>query len=154
MNGRVLPPEHGFPLRLVVPGWYGMASVKWLAGIDFLAEPFDGFFQTNHYVYRGEEGTPEGTPVREMRVRSLITSPLAGERLARAPIQIHGRAWTGNGVVEGVEVSIGGGTRWDDAAMGKVLARDSEGNVQPLAQRWNEGGYGNNGVQVVDVIIV
>ena len=79
MNGQPLPVRHGYPLRLVVPGWYAVASVKWLTDIRVVAEPFDGFFQAVHYVYdwdRGGHGTPE--PVREMQVRALITRPCAG----------------------------------------------------------------------------
>jgi DMSO/TMAO reductase YedYZ molybdopterin-dependent catalytic subunit len=75
MNGEPLPPRHGHPLRLVVPGWYGVASVKWLTEIRVLDAPFDGFFQRERYVYRGEAGVADGTPVTRMRVRALIARP-------------------------------------------------------------------------------
>jgi DMSO/TMAO reductase YedYZ molybdopterin-dependent catalytic subunit len=72
MNGAPLSMNHGYPLRLVVPSWYGMASVKWLNQIIVSKEIFSGFFQDEQYVYVEEEGTPEGEPVRSIRVRSLI----------------------------------------------------------------------------------
>lgn len=81
MNGRPLSPEHGFPLRLVVPGWYGMASVKWLKRVTPMTEPFRGFFQNDRYVYLEEQGTRDGEPVRRMRPRSLIVTPSGNDEL-------------------------------------------------------------------------
>ncbi len=75
LNGRPLPPEHGAPLRLVVPRWYGVASVKWLSDIRALAEPYEGYYQTTQYLYNGQAGLPDGTPVTTMRVRSVIAAP-------------------------------------------------------------------------------
>ena len=177
MNGEPLPPPHGFPLRLVVPGWYGVASVKWLAEIRVLDAPFDGFFQAERYVYRGEAGVADGTPVTRMRVRALIAQPGEGERLpAGAATEIRGTAWSGEAPVRRVEVSVDGGATWQDARLGDaespyaaapwslawtpphagrhlLLARatDEAGHVQPLEPVWNELGYGNNVVQRVEV---
>jgi DMSO/TMAO reductase YedYZ molybdopterin-dependent catalytic subunit len=177
MNGEPLPPPHGFPLRLVVPGWYGVASVKWLAEIRVLDAPFDGFFQAERYIYRGEAGVVDGTPVTRMRVRALIAQPGDGERLpAGAATEIRGTAWSGEAPVRRVEVSVDGGATWQDARLGEsespyaavpwslawtpphagrhlLLARatDDAGNVQPLEPVWNELGYGNNVVQRVEV---
>ena len=179
MNGETLTPEHGFPLRLHVPGWYGMAAVKWLMEIRALTEPFKGFFQSEHYVYREEVGTAEAEPVREMRVRSLITSPLAGDVLPSEMVEITGAAWSGKGHITQVEVSTDGGANWGQADLQLPLsayepirwtfrwnprasgtytllsrASDSSGGSQPLKQRWNKGGYGNNGVQNITLEIL
>ena len=84
MNGHPLSKEHGYPLRLVVPGWYGMASVKWLQEISILSKPFLGFFQTQEYIYLGEDGIPDHTPVTNMRIRSLILAPENNLQINRA----------------------------------------------------------------------
>ncbi len=180
MNGEPLPPQHGHPLRLVVPGWYGVASVKWLTEIRVLDAPFEGFFQRERYVYRGEEGMEDGTPVTSMRVRALVARPGEGERIrVGAPTEVRGTAWSGDAPVQRVEVSVDGGATWRDARLGQaegpyacvpwslawsparpgaceIVARatDGDGNVQPLESVWNELGYGNNVVHRVMVEVV
>ncbi len=176
MNGEPLAPEHGAPVRAVVPGWYGVASVKWLTRISLVGEPFRGYFQTDRYVYRGERGTPDGAPVSRMRVRALIASPEEGARLSLATFEISGTAWSGTAPVVRVEVSADGGVSWSDAELGRaespwaarawrrrwtpprpgaytLLARatDAARNSQPLEAVWNELGYGNHGVQRVSI---
>jgi DMSO/TMAO reductase YedYZ molybdopterin-dependent catalytic subunit len=178
MNGEPPAPEHGFPLRLVVPGWYGMASVKWLQRITALTGPFEGYYQKERYVYSGEAGLPDGTPVTCMRVRAVIARPNDGSRLSLAPVDIVGAAWSGDGAIRRVEVSTDVGSTWQEAALlppaspyaagpwrhrwhppgpGRytLLARaqDAAGNVQPLEPRWNRYGYGNNAVQRVTVVV-
>ncbi|MGH7661441.1 MAG: sulfite oxidase [Vulcanimicrobiaceae bacterium] len=113
MNDAPLPPQHGFPLRLVVPGWYGMAHVKWLTHIRASDVPFDGV-QQNHYRYRRSQ-EDRGVPITRMRVRSLMIPPgipdfLTRTRHVRAGrIVLEGRAWSGNGAIASVEVSADGG---------------------------------------------
>lgn len=178
MNGRPLPPEHGAPLRVVVPGWYAMASVKWLRRIEALREPFEGWFQSDRYVYRGEDGTPDETPVREIRVRSLVTSPPEGEVLGRGTLEVTGFAWSDGTPVARVQVSVDGGDSWEDASLEEGASRwaptrwrlswrppaagdyelvsravDAEGEAQPLTSRWNRLGYGNNAAQRVRVSV-
>ena len=173
MNGEPLTANHGFPLRLVLPGWYGMASVKWLEQIIVSKGKFNGFFQDEHYVYSEEDGTPEGEPVRHIRVRSLI---LDATQVEEGNLEIVGIAWTGEGSVSKVEVSWDGGNEWHGAELGRSSspfglqrwrfvwaaeggaeyefvsrATDSSGNVQPLSDRWNRGGYGNNGLHALQV---
>jgi DMSO/TMAO reductase YedYZ molybdopterin-dependent catalytic subunit len=120
MNGQPIPPSHGFPLRLVVPEWYGMASVKWLRSITAIAEPFEGVQQTVLYTYRRTEDEP-GTPVTRKRPRALMAPPGIPEFLSRlrhvpaGPTRIMGRAWSGDGPVARVEFSADGGRTWDDA---------------------------------------
>jgi DMSO/TMAO reductase YedYZ molybdopterin-dependent catalytic subunit len=183
MNGVPLPPQHGFPLRLVVPGWYGMTSVKWLAGITLLAEPFDGYQMRHSYRVRHEEDEP-GDPITTIAPRSLMVPPGIPEFLSRARVveagscEIAGRAWSGLAEIAGVEVSSDGGVTWAPAELGAATlgrwawrswrfawdaqpgeyelccrARDAGGNEQPLAAPWNLGGYKNNAVQRVRVTV-
>jgi DMSO/TMAO reductase YedYZ molybdopterin-dependent catalytic subunit len=113
MNGQPLLPQHGFPLRLVVPGWYGMASVKWLDRIEVWAKAFDGPQQVATYVYK-KDRADTGTPVTSMRVKSLMVPPGVPDWYTRrrlvesGPTTIHGRAWSGDGVpITKVEFSDG-----------------------------------------------
>jgi sulfane dehydrogenase subunit SoxC len=178
MNGAPLPPEHGAPVRLVVPGWYAMASVKWLAKVEVITSPFTGRFQTEDYVYLDEPYTADGTPVRRIRVRSLITSPAAEQTLQGGPMEVTGSAWSGTGPVVGVQFSSDGGATWHAAEVepassphaaqrwsagwhperpGRYLliarATDAAGNRQPLEPRWNRLGYGNNACHRVPVTV-
>jgi DMSO/TMAO reductase YedYZ molybdopterin-dependent catalytic subunit len=171
MNGSDLPPEHGAPLRLIVPGWYGMASVKWLARLRLLERSFDGFFQTQRYVV-GDR------PLREIAVRALIAWPNEGERLAQLPFVARGYAWSGRGDLARVEVSIDGGSSWRDATLGDEITRyawrqwhatiaprasgqlvllaraiTSDGTTQPLQEVRNERGYENNAARPVRIEI-
>jgi DMSO/TMAO reductase YedYZ molybdopterin-dependent catalytic subunit len=109
MNGQALDVAHGAPLRLVVPRWYAVASVKWLTRILILTRSFQGHFQTEKYVYDRERGTPDGTPVTRMRVRALIAHPAEGDLLPRAPTEISGMAWAGGSSIRKVEISVDGG---------------------------------------------
>jgi DMSO/TMAO reductase YedYZ molybdopterin-dependent catalytic subunit len=181
MNGAPLLPQHGFPLRLVVPGWYGMASVKWLNRIEALAVPYEGFQQVSTYMYRPIPDGPT-TPVTHMRVKSLLVPPgnpdfYTRQRMVDAgPVPLFGRAWSGGGVaVAGVEVGVDGawsdaklepgngpyawrGWTWAwDARPGEHVlscrATDANGETQPLEPRWDNGGFGNNVVQRVDVTV-
>jgi DMSO/TMAO reductase YedYZ molybdopterin-dependent catalytic subunit len=181
MNGQPLAPQHGAPLRLVVPGWFGMASVKWLSRIELLEQPFDGYQQVVGYRYTRRRGEP-GTPVRHAKVKSLMAPPgmpdwYTGRRLLdKGQVEIAGRAWSGAGVaVQRVELAVDGEWRaaeleapadrfaWQrwraswDAAPGEhelaCRATDALGAVQPLAPDWNVGGMGNNAVQRVEVTV-
>lgn len=178
MNGAPLRPEHGHPLRLVVPGWYGVASVKWLSRLAVLTEPFAGWFQRSAYVYDGEPGLPDGTPVGPMRVRSLLTSPEDGAVIPAGPVGVRGAAWSGAGAIVAVELSADEGAswtamelastpptglrqlwhgRWTPPGRGRYTlltrATDASGAVQPLQASWNRLGYGNNAVQRVRVTV-
>jgi DMSO/TMAO reductase YedYZ molybdopterin-dependent catalytic subunit len=180
MNGRPLEPQHGFPLRLLVPGWYGMTSVKWLTSIDAVTEPFEGYQQAVAYRYQVDADDP-GERVSRIRVRSLMIPPgipefFSRDRLVKAgPVSLTGRAWSGEGTVERVEVGVDGA--WSDATLGPSVgpyawrgwswdwdarpgqhelacrATDSAGNTQPLEQPWNYQGMGNNLVQSLTVTV-
>lgn len=178
MNGEALPAEHGYPLRLIVPKHYGMSSVKWLRGIDLLTEAFKGFFQADDYVYIDSQEHQDGSPVEEMRVRSLFTSHDQGVILRPGLHQLSGIAWSGQGAIKGVQLSSDGGESWLDAELDEtdgpyawarwqvelnledkgehillLRASDASGNQQPLQQYWNRGGYGNNLVQKLRLLI-
>lgn len=169
MNGEPLPAEHGAPLRLVVPGWYGMASVKWLARVSVLARPFRGFYQRERYVIGRR-------PLRAMEPRAIICWPQDGEVVVRGRHQVRGYAWSGAAPPLTVEVSVDAGSTWDRAEVtgqatpyawrewqhawearepgGVTLAVrtwDATGATQPLVPKRNELGYANNAVQRVKV---
>lgn len=129
MNGQELPAAHGFPVRAVVPGWYGMASVKWLSRIVVTDRPFQGYFQALDYtVFERRHGLPTLVPVRELEVKAQIARPARQEVVpAGKPYRIHGAAWTGESGVTKVEVSVDGGQTW---AAAKLL-----GQAAPLAWR-------------------
>jgi DMSO/TMAO reductase YedYZ molybdopterin-dependent catalytic subunit len=114
MNGQPLTPEHGFPVRLVVPGWYGMASVKWLRSIVVSPTPFAGYWQTLEYAYwHRAYGQPTLVPVTEMQVKAEIARPAQYEVLpAGVPYRVFGAAWSGESAVAQVEVSTDGGQSW------------------------------------------
>src|SRR5579883_2709232 len=105
MNGKDLPPDHGFPVRLVVPGCYGVASVKWLSRIIFSKERFAGFFQSLDYTYwRRINGVPSLTPITSLQVKAEIARPGAAEVVkAGTKYRVHGAAWTGDSEVTKVE---------------------------------------------------
>ena len=119
MNGRPLEPQHGFPLRLLVPGWYGMTSVKWLSRIEALSAPFHGFQQAEAYRYQLTDDD-RGEPVTRIRVRALMIPPGIPDFFTRrrfvdaGPVRLLGRAWSGAARVVRVEVGIDGA--WVDAA--------------------------------------
>ncbi|MEA2293665.1 MAG: hypothetical protein QOE86_1304 [Solirubrobacteraceae bacterium] len=178
LNGGVLPPQHGFPLRLVVPGWYGMTSVKWLARITVLEQPFEGYQNARAYRMRASEDDP-GVPVTRMMPRALLAPPGVPEFMTRrrflapGPVTLEGRAWSGWAPVESVDVSTDGGATWAaaelddpvgefawrrfsltwDAPPGEhelcVRCRDAQGNTTPETPPWNVGGYANNALHRV-----
>src|ERR1700730_3475527 len=117
MNGEALPIQHGYPLRLIVPSWYAVASVKWLTEIDVISETFRGHYQTETYYFEWQRG---GQLVREpvslQRVRSLITEPEPDTEVERGELPLRGVAWSGGAPIARVEVSSGGGP-WQDARL-------------------------------------
>src|SRR5947207_6663385 len=119
MNGNDLPPEHGFPLRAVVPGWYAVASVKWLQRIVVTSQPFTGYYQTLDYAYWKRRGNiAELSPVAELQVKAEIVKPTQGETIpANSTVRIHGAAWAAGNEIARVEVSTDGGATWKEATL-------------------------------------
>ena len=119
MNGKELTNAHGFPVRAIVPGWYGMASVKWLKRIHVTAKPFHGYFETFSYtIWQRPGGLPDLVPVTEIQVKAQIARPMLGEVVpAASRYRIFGAAWTGEGEVTRVEISTDAGKRWMNATL-------------------------------------
>jgi DMSO/TMAO reductase YedYZ molybdopterin-dependent catalytic subunit len=171
MNGEPLTVAHGGPVRLLVPGWAGIASTKWLVGLEALDHAFAGFWNADNYVYWSEDGAAL-RPVTEMPVKSVIGTPLPGAVLAPGEIDIAGYAWSGHGAVARVDVSVDGGATWRPAALAgtgrrgwarfhfrwhaapgsyRLMARatDERGLSQPREAAWNGKGYAQNGIHAV-----
>lgn len=121
MNGKDLPPEHGYPVRALVAGWYGMASVKWLRRIIVTDQPFQGMFQTFMYsVWERRHGLPTLTPVAESGVKSQIARPMLHEVVpTSSSYRIFGAAWSGEPEIKKVEISTDGGKSWSAAKLGE-----------------------------------
>ena len=122
MNGQPLPPQHGAPARLIVPGWYGMASVKWLSAIDAVRTPFTGYQQSWSYRLR-QDPTEVGLPLSWIAPHALMIPPgipdfFTRERVvAKGPCRLSGRAWSGGRPIDGIEVSVDDGRTWADATL-------------------------------------
>jgi DMSO/TMAO reductase YedYZ molybdopterin-dependent catalytic subunit len=180
MNGAPLAPQHGFPVRLLVPGWYGMTNVKWLTRIDVLDHAFDGF-QQKAYVVRQSPDEP-GEPITRIAPRALTIPPGFPDFMTRGRVvrpglvTLEGRAWSGRAPVTAVEVSVDGGATWSEAALAPddghrwawrrwshewlatpgqhvVTARAiaADGETQPVDAPWNRGGFVNNSVHQIPV---
>ena len=119
MNGEPLPALHGFPLRVVVGGWYGMASVKWVHRIAVLDREFRGYYRAVDYAYWTQhEGNPVHVPIEEMSCKAQIARPAKQEVVPRdADYRVTGAAWTGDSDVTRVEVSVDGGASFADATL-------------------------------------
>lgn len=176
MNGEPLPVQHGFPLRLVVPGWYGVASVKWLTDIEVVQEPFSGFYQADRYIFEWQrDGGTVTEPVSLQRVRALITDPLPDSEIDSGNVAVRGVAWSGAAPIARVEVSIADGI-WQEARLVgerkrhswvwwemltrierpgpiqlRARATDLAGRTQPERPEWNRLGYGSNAIQTLTV---
>ncbi len=176
MNGEPLRAAHGGPVRLFVPGWAGIASTKWLVGLEVVEQAFAGFWNSDNYVYWGEDGTPLH-PVTAMPVKSVVSTPQDEAMLApEEPVTITGYAWSGHGAIARVEVSTDGGANWVEADLERlgrrswvrfahrwqatpgrhtILARatDERGLRQPVTAAWNGKGYGQNGIHRIAVTV-
>jgi DMSO/TMAO reductase YedYZ molybdopterin-dependent catalytic subunit len=183
MNDQPLPPQHGAPVRLIVPGWYGMAHVKWLVAITVLEHSFTGY--QNAVTYRvAQQADDPGEPVSRILPRALLVPPGFPDFQTRTRIvecgthELTGRAWSGLAPIVRVEVSDDGGATWHDAAVEPapephawcrwrwdwvaaragahelcVRATDAAGHAQPVDQRWNRQAMANNHVQRVPVVV-
>src|SRR5437764_14702760 len=114
MNGEPLPATHGFPLRAIVPGWYAMASVKWLRRIIVTDKAFNGFYQSLDYSYWDRSGPlPTLAPLTELQTKAQIARPKDGETIqADSDYRVYGAAWTAEEAIDKVEVSCDGGKSW------------------------------------------
>jgi len=189
MNGERLPHWNGAPARLIVPGWTGTYWMKHLTEIQVIPKAFDGFWMKSAYrvptgAFPGarfaSQENPETTPITEILVNSLITSPASGARLKRGHrVELAGKAWDNGAGIAGVEVSVDGRQSWREATLGRdlgrfawrefsmplntsqagpmtiaVRARSRNGLRQPDALTFNPAGYHDNIVQTVSVEVV
>ncbi|HEY3663382.1 MAG TPA: sulfite oxidase [Chthoniobacterales bacterium] len=181
MNGEPLTPAHGFPLRAIVPGWYGMAAVKWLQRIVVTDQPYNGYYQTVDYAFweRADAGV-RLVPITEMQVKAAIARPGINEVIAAgANYKVTGAAWTADADIVKVELSTDGGSSWQVASLGKENARhswrlwefdwnvpqegghrvllaratDSRGRTQPMERDLDLGSYQINHCLPIDVEI-
>ncbi|GEM_PF-72723 len=175
MNGEPLRVEQGFPVRLIVPGYPGVAQVKWITNIDLIDKPYDGYFNTTLYTFITADGKNLGQ-LTTMPVKSIITSLAPNAKVTKGAQTISGKAWTGaGGGITKVEVSADGGKTWKDAkitqqagqwswyafeyawdaqpgaAMLTSRAMDAKGNVQPEIPPYNKNGYQYNGWWIVPI---
>lgn len=181
MNGEPLAPAHGFPLRAIVPGWFGMAAVKWLQRIVVTEQPFSGYYQTVDYAFwKQDDAGVALVPITEMQVKASIAKPGINEVIAAgSSFKITGAAWTSEAEITKVEVSTDGGKSWSEASLGGeavrncwqlwewtwpvpnepgrsvLLARatDSRGRTQPLERDQNRGSYEINHCLPIEVEI-
>jgi DMSO/TMAO reductase YedYZ molybdopterin-dependent catalytic subunit len=168
MNGETLPPDHGYPVRLIVPSWVGIASIKWVGAIEVAASPLFSPFNTQLYRLFGPDYPVDGEPITRQVVKSAFELPWQGATLAAGHTHVlRGRSWSGNGRIRAVQVSTDGGATWrrahprapQHAEAGwlpweitwrpgqpggyELLARatDQTGATQPDAVPFNTGGY-------------
>jgi DMSO/TMAO reductase YedYZ molybdopterin-dependent catalytic subunit len=166
MNGEPLPPDHGFPVRLVVPGWVGIASIKWVGQLEVSEQPLFSPWNTTSYRLTGPSYPPDEAPLTEQPVKSAFELASNAHLLAGRSHLLRGRSWSGHAAVRSVEVSTDGGATWQCAhlhgpnlprawvrwhfywhrpAAGRyqLLARatDRRGFTQPDSVPFNDGGY-------------
>jgi DMSO/TMAO reductase YedYZ molybdopterin-dependent catalytic subunit len=175
MNGEPLSRAHGYPLRLIVPGWYAVASIKWLTDIELIDHAFDGKWQAEKYWFEWlRNGRLVREPVQLQCVRALITEPARDDELPRGQVAIRGVAWSGEAEIDHVEVSVGNGpfqaarmigeahhyswqwwellTRLEPGTVTlRARATDAAGRTQPEHAEWNRMGYGNNSIHELSV---
>jgi sulfane dehydrogenase subunit SoxC len=173
MNGQTLPPDHGFPVRVLVPGWVGVANIKWVGRIEVSAEPLWSAWNTESYVLLGPGYKP--APPAQGPVLSFQTVKSAFElqwnaQLQAGPRLLRGRSWSGHGKIRSVDVSMDRGVTWGQARLRepnirqawvrwdidwnampgsyslRARATDERGNVQPAVTRWNDQGYLYGGI--------
>jgi DMSO/TMAO reductase YedYZ molybdopterin-dependent catalytic subunit len=182
MNGEKLTAAHGFPLRAIVPGWYAMASVKWLRRLIVTAKPFNGYYQSLDYSFWDRRGPlPTLAPLTEQQIKAEIAQPGNGGTVpAATTVKVHGAAWSCDADITKVEISTDFGATWQEAQLmdssvknawrlwqydwrtppkpGKqtLLARatDSRGRVQPLERDADRGTYMINHVLPIEVEVV
>jgi DMSO/TMAO reductase YedYZ molybdopterin-dependent catalytic subunit len=181
MNGCDLPLDHGYPVRAIVPGHYGMASVKWLTRIHAVREPFQGYWQTSDYAYWDyQDGTPVRRALGEMQLKSEIARPTVCETLeANQLYTVSGAAWAGETEVTEIAVSTDGGQTWRQAEfldparrhtwrrwkfdwvtpkkLGRytllACAKDAAGGMQPEKHDRNYGAYVINHPLPIEVFV-
>jgi DMSO/TMAO reductase YedYZ molybdopterin-dependent catalytic subunit len=181
MNGVDLPLENGFPVRAIVPGWFAVASIKWLQRVIVTDKPFNGYYQTLDYAYWERRGdTAELVALSELQIKAEIVEPGEGDAVpVNSNVRVHGAAWTGKGEIVKVELSADGGSTWNEtkllgeskpnawrlwefdwktpARSGKATliarATDSKGRTQPTERDPDRGTYMINHLLPITVVV-
>ncbi len=179
MNGEPLAPSHGFPLRAVVPGWFGMAAVKWLQRIVVTEQPYNGYYQTVDYAFwQRDDAGVRLVPITQMQVKASIARPGINEVIpAETNYKVEGAAWTSEAQITRVELSTDGGETWSEASLGvetgfncwqlwhwdwktpsnpgrhilMARATDSRGRTQPMERDLDRGSYEINHCLPIEV---
>ncbi|MGI8890846.1 MAG: sulfite oxidase [Chthoniobacterales bacterium] len=179
MNGEPLSPAHGYPLRVIVPGWFGMAAVKWLQRIVVTEQPYNGYYQTVDYAFwQRDEAGVQLVPITQMQVKASIARPGINEVIpAGTTYQVEGAAWTSDARITKVELSTDGGETWSEASLGEetalncwqlwtwnwetpaksgrhvLMARatDARGRTQPMERDLDRGSYEINHCLPIEV---
>ncbi|MDQ3199010.1 MAG: sulfite oxidase [Verrucomicrobiota bacterium] len=181
MNGEPLAPSHGFPLRAIVPGWFGMAAVKWLQRVVVTEEPYNGYYQTVDYAFwQRDHAGARLVPITQMQVKASIARPGINEVIpVGTEYKVQGAAWTADAKITKVEMSVDGGATWGEASLGdetapncwqlwewtwktpatpgcRILmarATDSRGRTQPTERDLDRGSYEINHCLPIEVEI-
>jgi sulfite oxidase len=175
MGGKPIPHLHGGPVRVLVPGFVGSASIKWLERIMLLPEEFDGFYMKSNYTAPRADNDKDVYSLQSLEVKSVIVAPSDGAKLGAGRVNVWGWAWAGEGELTGIDVSTDGGQTWRvgrfvdhwdryswrkweadwDAAAGRhtLMARatDSLGRIQPASRAFNRLGYRWNVIHAIRV---
>lgn len=178
MNGEPLLPDHGYPLRLVLPGWVGIASIKWLGSLEVSTSELTSPWNTKWYRMTGGSYPADAPPLTVNPVRSAWELPEGGQVARRPKVTLTGRSWSGAGPITRVDVSLDGGSSWQRArlrdhrgegwsrwsvdwrrpAAGEhvLLARatDVHGRTQPDVTPYNSNGYFFDAVVRLSVTVV
>lgn len=173
LNGAPLTPDHGAPLRLLVPGYYGMASVKWLLRVEFWQQPFRGYYQVEDYLLG------DGSQVKRMAAKAMAFRP-AEQAEVRSPVTVEGWAWSGESPVVAVELEQNGQVLarvslpareatapdfgWQPWKLDLPLSAGrhqltvhavcADGSRQPVQAEWNPQGYRNDSAQRLDLQVL
>ncbi len=173
MNGHPLPPDHGFPVRVLAPGWIGVANIKWVGRIEVSEQPLYSSWNTDTYVMIGPDYTPsppaKGPVLASQSLKSALEFAWGGELVSGRQL-IRGRSWSPFGKIVKVEYSLDRGGAWQTATLRepniasawvrwdfewearpgrhsiRARATDEKGNTQPDALAFNEQGYLFNAV--------
>jgi DMSO/TMAO reductase YedYZ molybdopterin-dependent catalytic subunit len=173
MNGQTLPQDHGYPMRVLVPGWVGVANIKWLGRIEVSNTPLWSAWNTESYVLLGPGYKPhppaQGPVISNQTVKSAFELPWDGQVQGGLRL-LRGRSWSGHGKIRSVDVSLDRGVTWQHARLRepniglawvrwdidwnatpgsyslRARATDDRGNVQPAATPWNDQGYLYGGI--------
>jgi DMSO/TMAO reductase YedYZ molybdopterin-dependent catalytic subunit len=137
MNGEPLPPDHGLPVRLVVPGWIGVASTKWVGQIEVADEPLYSPWNTTQYRLIGGPYPADSPPITKQAVKSAFELPFPATLPAGKTIRLHGRSWSGSGKIQRVEIYPEAVSAGPTYAAAQPAAAQGKGGSRPTPAGWH-----------------